>query len=115
MLSNYMLKTTLNSMTTNLNGAIANCIAFQKEWLEQLLTENEELKAKLETANCKIQELHTSKQEDAKKLNELHCRFYRSNEEIRLLHEFISGNGFDIPTFEDLLSMYHSDYDDLPL
>ena len=48
MLSNYVLQTTLDSMASNLNGAIANCIAFQKELLEQLLTENEELKAKLE-------------------------------------------------------------------
>ena len=60
MLSNYVLQTTLDSMASNLNGAIANCIAFQKELLEQLLTENEELKAKLETANCEIQELYTS-------------------------------------------------------
>ena len=115
MLSNYVLQTTLDSMASNLNGAIANCIAFQKELLEQLLTENEELKAKLETANCEIQELYTSRQDDdANKLNELHCRHYRNNEEIRLLREFISDNDLDSPTFDELLRMYQSDYDALP-
>ena len=114
MLSNYVLQTTLDSMASNLNGAIANCIAFQKELLEQLLTENEELKAKLETANCEIQELYTSRQDDANKLNELHCRHYRNNEEIRLLREFISDNDLDSPTFDELLRMYQSDYEALP-
>ena len=75
-----------------------------------LLSDNEQL----ETANCEIQELYTSRQDDANKLNELHCRHYRNNEEIRLLREFISDNDLDSPTFDELLRMYQSDYDALP-
>ena len=72
------------------------------------------LKAELDTATCELPERDTSRQDDANKLNELHCRHYRNNEEIRLLREFISDNDLDSPTFDELLRMYQSDYDALP-